>query len=129
MCYWVTMIVFVLLVPGCAASSPVSAPISDSAARGAQLFAQGRGDTPPCSTCHQTASGQFGFSLGPNLAGIGERARTRMDGLTAEEYLHQSILEPGRYIVSGYRNMMYADFKSHLTEQDVQDLIAYLLTL
>lgn len=31
--------------------------------------------------------------------------------------------------VSGYHNMMYSNFKSHLTEHDVQDLIAYLLTL
>lgn len=52
-----------------------------------------------------------------------------MDGLTAEEYLHQSILEPERYLVSGYRDIMYPDYSAHLSEQDIQDLIAFLLTL
>jgi cytochrome c len=97
--------------------------------RGAQLFAQGQGESPPCSTCHQTVTGQFSFSVGPNLAGITERAGTRVDGLTAEEYLRQSIIEPNRYVVSGYRNIMYPGYSTHLSEQDTQDLIAYLLTL
>jgi mono/diheme cytochrome c family protein len=129
MCNWVTLIAFALLLSGCAASPPMSAPITGDVERGAQLFAQGQDETPPCSTCHQTVTGQFAFSVGPNLAGIGERAGTRVDGLTAEEYLHQSILEPGRYIVSGYRDIMYPDYRAHLTEQNIRDLIAYLLTL
>jgi hypothetical protein len=129
MCNWVTLIAFVLLLSGCAASPTMSAPITGNVEHGAQLFAQGQGETPPCSTCHQTVTGQFSFSVGPNLDGIGEHAGTRVDGLTAEEYLHQSILEPERYIVSGYRDIMYPDYSAHLTEQSIQDLIAYLLTL
>jgi mono/diheme cytochrome c family protein len=128
MCNWVTLIAFVLL-SGCAASPPMSAPITGDVERGAQLFAQGQGEIPPCSTCHQTVTGQFSFSVGPNLDGIGERAGTRVDGLTAEEYLHQSILEPERYLVSGYRDIMYPDYSAHFTERGIQDLIAYLLTL
>ncbi|MDX1992905.1 MAG: cytochrome c [bacterium] len=107
----------------------VPTPIAGNEDRGVQLFAQGRDEVPPCFTCHQTVTGQFGFTIGPNLDGIGERAGTRVDGLTAEEYLHQSILEPGHYIVSGYRDIMYPDYSAHLTEQNIQDLIAYLLTL
>jgi hypothetical protein len=84
---------------------------------------------PPCSTCHRVVSGQVGFSIGPNLAGIGEHAGTRFARLSAEEYLRQSILEPERYIVSGYRDIMFPDYSTHLTEQNIQDLIAYLLTL
>lgn len=129
MCNWVTFIAFVLLLSGCAVSPSMSAPIKGDVERGAQLFAQGQGEIPPCSTCHRTVTGQFGFSAGPNLAGIGERAGTQVDGLTEEEYLRQSILEPERYIVSGYRDIMYPDYNAHLTEQDIQDLIAYLLTL
>jgi cytochrome c2 len=125
----VTLIAFVLLLAGCAASLLVSASTTGNRERGAQFFAQGQGEAPPCSTCHQTVTGQFGFTIGPNLDGIGERAGIRVDGLTAEEYLRQSMLEPRRYIVPGYRNMMYSNYNSHLTEQDVQDLIAYLLTL
>ena len=91
--------------------------------------AHGQRDTPPCCTCHQTVSDQVSFSLGPNLAGVGRRAGMRVERLTAEEYLRQSMLKPGRYIVPGYRNMMYPDYDVYFTEQDVHDLIAYLLTL
>lgn len=107
----------------------VPTPIAGNEDRGAQLFAQGQNAAPPCSGCHQSVTGQFGFTIGPNLDGIGERAGTQMDRLTAEEYLRQSILEPERYLVSGYRDIMYPDYSTHFTEQDIQDLIAYLLTL
>jgi len=46
-----------------------------------------------------------------------------------KEYLRQSILEPERYIVSDYRDIMYPDYSTPLTKQNIQDLIAYLLTL
>lgn len=125
----VIILILVLLLAGCATAPPMSATPSGNAEHGAQIFTQGQGDTPPCSTCHQVVNGQVGFSVGPNLAGIAERAGMQVDGLTREEYLRLSILEPERYIVSGYRNIMYPGYRTLLTEQDIQDLIAYLLTL
>ncbi|NJL56335.1 cytochrome c [bacterium] len=89
----------------------------------------GQADVPQCSTCHHTAAGQYGFSIGPNLAGVAERAGTRVAGMSAAEYLRQSILEPHDYVVSGYRDIMYPDYSVQLTEQAIEDLIAYLLTL
>ena len=125
----VTRFALVLLLAGCATSSPMSTPIAGDVERGAQIFAQGQDETPPCLTCHRVVSGRVGFSVGPNLAGIAEHAGARVAGLTAEEYLRQSIIEPHRYIVPGYRDIMYPDYNAHFTEQDIQDLIAYLLTL
>jgi mono/diheme cytochrome c family protein len=125
----VTLITLFLLLTGCTASLPAYGTVTSDAERGAQLFAQGQNAAPPCSGCHQIVAGQSGFSLGPNLANIGEHAEMRIDGVTAEEYLHQSILEPGHYIVSGYRDIMYPDYSAHFTRADIQDLIAYLLTL
>ncbi len=121
----VSILFFVLLLTGCATAPS----ISGNAKRGAQLFTQGQEDTPPCSICHHTVTGQYGFSIGPNLAGVVERAGTRVVVMTAAEYLRQSIVEPHRYVVSGYRDIMYPDYRTHLTEQNIQDLIAYLLTL
>ena len=126
---YIACFVLTLFLTGCAVSLPISTPVTGDTERGAQLFAQGREGVPPCLTCHQVVSGQVGFSVGPNLADIAERVRTQVAGLTAEEYLRQSILEPGRYIVSGYRNIMFPNYSTHFTEQDIQDLIAYLLTL
>lgn len=125
----IIILILALLFAGCATAPPMSAAILSDAARGAQLFAQGQEDTPPCSTCHRVISRQVGFSIGPNLAGIDERAGTQVAGLSAKEYLRQSILEPERYIVSGYRDIMYPDYRTQFTEQNIEDLIAYLLTL
>lgn len=118
---FIIVLIIVLLLAGCAASG--------NAERGAQIFKQGEADAPPCSTCHHTVTGQYGFSIGPTLAGVAERAATRVVGMTAAEYLRQSILEPRRYVVSGYRDMMYPDYGIHLTEPNIEDLIAFLLTL
>lgn len=113
--------IIVLLLAGCATSG--------NAERGIQIFTKGQADAPPCSTCHRTLSDQVGFSVGPNLAGVAERAVTRVVGMTAAEYLRQSILQPHRYVVQGYRDIMYPDYRTRLTEHDIEDLIAYLLTL
>ena len=118
-----------LLLARCSAVSLVPAAVWGDAERGAQVFTQGQADAPACSTCHHTVQDQSGFSIGPNLAGIAERAVTRVAGMTAAEYLRQSILEPHRHVVPGYRNMMYPDYRTHLTEQSIADLIAYLLNL
>lgn len=107
----------------------VSLNVAGNAGNGAQLFSQGRGDAPACSTCHNVSSGQTEFKLGPNLAGIGEQAGTRIEGLSAEQYLHQSIVEPGVHLVSGFRDLMYPNYATHFNEEEIRDIIAYLFTL
>jgi cytochrome c2 len=129
MIFSVALIACALFIAGCAASPQMPLPTAGDVERGAQLFRQGQGEMPPCSTCHFVLSGQVGFSIGPNLAGISERVETRSEGLAVNEYLLQSIVEPQRYIVHGYRDIMYAEYKTHLSKQDILDLLAYLLTL
>lgn len=97
------------------------------ATRGAQIFKKGVNDAPPCSSCHSL--GQSAFSLGPKMTGISQRAGQRVPGLSADAYLRQSILDPSAFVVSGYRNIMYPNFKDKLSDQDLADLIAYLETL
>ncbi len=55
-----------------------------------------------CTTCH--AIGQRG--RGPDLAGVGGRARSRKPGMSAKAYLVESLLDPGAYIVEGFPNIM-----------------------
>lgn len=129
MAHWTMGLVIVLLLSGCAASPSLSASQAGDAERGARLFAQGWDEAPPCTQCHRVISGQVGFTIGPDLAGVTERAETRIPGISAQEYLRQSIIEPHRFVVSGYRNIMYPDYGAHLMERDILDLIAYLLTL
>lgn len=110
-------------------AAPAAAPGAGDAARGEQLFVAGVGDAPPCVACHLTVEDGAGLSLGPNLAGISERAAGRVPGMSAAQYLEASILAPEDYIAGGFRVSMYDDYAADLNAQDVADLVAYLLTL
>lgn len=96
------------------------------AARGEQLFTESIGGMPSCSTCHALDSSQI---IGPGMGGIGGRAATRVEGQTAAEYLHTSIVDPGEFVVEGYQNVMPDVFEQSLSEAEIRDLIAYLLSL
>jgi mono/diheme cytochrome c family protein len=102
-----------------------SLPVGDPAS-GEKLFAQNNGDAPACTTCH-TIDG--GGGTGPSLQGLGERAGTRVEGQSAEEYAFESIIRPARSMVQGYSNLMYAEYDKQLEAADIADLIAYILTL
>lgn len=136
---WVLLLLAGCLLAGCASASawavlPDAAPspavvVTGDPARGEALFRVGVSGTPPCSACHQVTTGGAGFSLGPNLLNIAEQAGTRRAGVSARQYLEDSILRPRDFIVPGFRDMMYNGFADHLSAQELADLIAYLLTL
>jgi cytochrome c oxidase subunit 2 len=44
------------------------------------------------------------------------------------DYLHQSIMEPSAFVVEGYPDVMPHTYGETLTDQQISDLIAYLLT-
>src|SRR5436309_12304468 len=56
-----------------------------------------------CEICHRI--GQPG-TRAPDLAGVGARAAKRKPGLSAKQYLIESLLQPGAYLVEGYPNIM-----------------------
>ena len=81
-----------------------------------------------CATCHLTDSENT--LIGPGLKNVGIRAQTRIPGMTAVEYIHQSIVDPSAYVVEGFPdNLMPHVFGDIFTEEQIQDLIAYLMTL
>ncbi len=81
-----------------------------------------------CRVCHSLREGDDG--VGPSLAGVGARAAERIPGVSAEEYLQQSILDPDQYVVEGFPSgQMRADTGESLTDVELNDLVAYLLTL
>ena len=46
------------------------------------------------------------------------------------EYIHTSITQPGAFVVEGFQDgVMPLNFGETLSEQDINDLVAYLLTL
>ncbi len=86
-----------------------------------------------CTACH-TISGISIGTIGPALDGLATRAATRVAGLTAEEYIRQSIFDPNAFVVEGFADdtggsRMPKDFGEKLTEEQINDLLAFLLTL
>ncbi len=69
-----------------------------------------------------------GGAIAPTWQGISGRAGDRVPGLSAEEYLRESIVDPAAYIVEGYSDGMPKGFKILLSGEDIDSLVAFLLT-
>jgi Cytochrome c len=83
----------------------------------------------PCSQCHSVDPGGDA-SLGPNLSNIGVRAGATVPGQTATEYLRISIVDPDAYLSGGFQDgLMYRRYGRALTAGQINDLVAYMLTL
>jgi mono/diheme cytochrome c family protein len=106
------------LVGACAPEAPAAEPL----ARGRQLYR-----SLGCANCHEP--NLLGQRLGPPLDHIGTVASTRRPGMSAEEYIRQSILDPGAYVVPGYQDSMPRDLGRDLSPTDLDALVAYLLSL
>jgi nitric oxide reductase subunit C len=92
------------------------------AADGQQLFSESA-----CTACHSLLPDVV--IVGPSLAGVGARAPGRKPDYTAEEYLLESIVNPNAYIVKGFsRNVMPQTFQTQFSDQQLADLVAFLLT-
>ncbi len=124
-----------------AAPPAASATLKGDAANGKKLFGVKKTD---CLTCHDDAVPFPGGDFGPNLGNIATNAAQIIKSpaytgkaKTVEEYLRESLLDPNAYIVPGddYRDPkdglsgMNRDYAQKLTPQEIEDLIAYLLTL
>lgn len=81
-----------------------------------------------CSRCHSTNEGSI--VVGPSLAGIATRASSRMEDMDAEMYIRHSILNPSEYTVEGFpEGAMPSSLKDDLSEEDLDAVVTYLLTL
>jgi cytochrome c2 len=97
--------------------------------RGKDIFDDGLYGSPACKNCHSISTGRVMFAVAPNMHGVAARAATRIPGMSAEQYLEESIRHPEAYIVGGFRPIMYPDFEEDYTDQDIADVVAYLMTL
>jgi cytochrome c len=77
-----------------------------------------------CGACHIQGANK----TAPEYAGLSERAATAHPPLTAETYIYESIMYPAAHMVEGFANTMPANYKTRLTEQELGDIIAFLLT-
>jgi mono/diheme cytochrome c family protein len=109
-----------LLLVGCGGSS--SSSFADPAlVQGERVFKR------ECSICHSLKSGET--LVGPSLAGIATRAATRSEGLDSREYIQLSIIKPSELVVDGFVDQMPSGFGKSLSEDELNGIISYLLTL
>ena len=112
-----------LILSACsAAATPVPTPTPDPFILQGQAVFNAR-----CATCHALVPDTI--IIGPSLYGIATRAETRVNGQSAEEYITMSVLRPGDYVVKGFNNVMITNLAKELTSEELNALVAFLLTL
>lgn len=83
-----------------------------------------------CLGCH-SINGSEG--VGPTWQGVFGHEVTLADGSTVtadEAYLHTSIVDPNAQIVQGFQaGIMPTDFAEKLTEEQIQQIIAFIMSL
>lgn len=124
--------ILAVLVAACGGgggAAPAPAPTAGGAnvANGEKLFKQTViGAQAGCITCHSLDGSKL---VGPSMKGLASRAGNEVAGLSAEEYIRQSIVEPNAHVVKDYLAGVMQSYKNDLKEQELNDLVAYLLTL
>ena len=86
-----------------------------------------------CNACHALQAARATGQIGPDLNGIGARAAARVEGLAAEEYIRQSILEPNAFIApecpqgACAAGVMPQDFDTRMAPGDLDAIVSLLL--
>jgi nitric oxide reductase subunit C len=120
-----------------AAAPASSAPSDEPVARGQALF---NSPNPGCFACHSVSPGVA--MAGPSLADIGTRAAATIKSgdykgkaADAAGYIRESIVDPHAYLVPGPtfsaqgRSFMPDQFDKTLKPEQIDALVAYLVTL
>ncbi len=104
--------------------TPSPEEANDPVARGQRVFLD-----KGCGGCH-TIEGLSAGTVGPNQTMIGSIAETRLPGMSAEEYILESILDPSAFVVEGFPDdVMPKTYNELLESNEISDLVAFLLSL
>jgi cytochrome c551/c552 len=77
-----------------------------------------------CVACHRDGAN----TVAPSWVGMAERAATRRPPMPADAYIYESIVYPAAYVVEGYTDLMPKDFAQRLSDQELADVLTFLLT-
>jgi cytochrome c oxidase subunit 2 len=81
-----------------------------------------------CAGCHTFAPAKSTGKIGPDLDHLTADAAKYGKGETAEQYVRESITDPGKVVVTGYSNgIMPSTFATSLTSAQIDALVSYLL--
>jgi mono/diheme cytochrome c family protein len=79
-----------------------------------------------CAGCHTFGPAGSNGTIGPSLNELKTQAGNLEPGKSAEEYVRESIEDPGAFIVKGFPNAM-PPFKGKLTDEQINAVVQYLL--
>jgi cytochrome c5 len=84
-----------------------------------------------CYTCHIIEGVSEGL-IGPDLTHIGTDAATRRPGVSAQDYITESIREPEAFVAEGIERatpgLMTTAITANLSDSEVNALVEFLLT-
>jgi len=80
-----------------------------------------------CGGCHQLSKAGSTGNIGPSLNQLASAAGSREKGKSAEQYVHESIVDPEAYTVSGFGKGVMPSYDGKLTEKQLDALVQYLL--
>ena len=85
-----------------------------------------------CAMCHSVTPDEARL-IGPGLWNISVRAGERVEGQSAFDYIHESLVDPDVFIAPGDppfpQGLMPTNWETVLTPEELNDVIAYLYTL
>jgi cytochrome c oxidase subunit 2 len=82
-----------------------------------------------CVACHSVDGTVI---VGPSWKGVCGSEETLEDGTTVtvdEEYLFESIRNPGAKIVEGFPDVMLPSYSEEMTDEQIEDVITYICSL
>ncbi|HUS94323.1 MAG TPA: c-type cytochrome [Patescibacteria group bacterium] len=90
-----------------------------------------------CAVCHGDPEDVNSVAtVGPWLGNIGNDAATRILGMSAEQYIYESVLDPTSFVAPECPNgpcndpsVMRQDYPNLMSEQDMADLVQFYMTL
>ena len=81
-----------------------------------------------CAGCHAIDPNSTATMTGPNLGLLSEVAATRKPDLNAVDYIHESIVNPGAFVVEGFQSgLMPPNFAERMSDEEINSLIDWLL--
>ena len=107
------------------ATTPPPSGNGGDTAEGEALFAGGS-----CASCH-TIEGLTSGSIGPDLTHLGTDAASRKPGMSAEDYITESIRDPEAFVATGVERanpgIMTAAITAGFSDAEVDALVKFLL--
>lgn len=111
----------ILLLSACSDNAePTPASGDPQVSEGHEVFRKN------CAICHSLIPEKV--ITGPSLSGVATRAGKRVEGFEARDYIYQSITDPDAYVVDGFQNLMPPNFLDKLEPEEINAVIAFLLT-